>query len=425
MIAGAALVFALLTRGGDRGERAAPPSAPPPERTGPTPPPAPPREGLSIGLTETSAALLWSAAAQPAAPAGFASARHSLAALRPRYFRLMVDWSVLQPDPAQPPDWTKAADGCVRGHDPCAASAGVRDILRAVASQQQAGGGYDVLVSIFGVPPWAAREPFGCERPDTGSRSRPITDPGLEAYRALVRSIAALGAAEGVPLRWWSPWNEPNGPFFVSPQRLACDRGAPLRSPRVFARLARAMKSELDILPGDQHLVIAELAGLGEPQMRGGGVEEFYDALPDEVVCSAAVYAQHAYVERGRPEAAQAPVDQLKAALDRRPCAAGKPIWITETGVGGPDVGGPRTGGPAEWREDCRAMDAALRRWDADERVQAAFQYLFRDDPSYPVGLADVGLTRLWPAYDLWRAWGGERPPGGPPPELPAGCAAA
>jgi hypothetical protein len=414
----------VLTRGDD-GERAPRPAPPEAERPATTPPAAPPPEGIAIGLTETSAPLLWNPAAQPEAPAGFASARDSLTALHPRYFRLMVDWSALQPDPAQPPDWTRAADGCVRGHAPCAPFAGIRDILRAVASQQEAGGGFEVLVSIFGVPPWAARTAIGCEREDTEPRSRPITDQGLEGYRALIRSIAALGAAEGVELRWWSPWNEPNGPFFVSPQRLACDRSEPLRSPRVFARLARAMRSELEFLPGDQRLVIAELAGLPGPQMRGGGVEEFYDALPDEVVCSASVYAQHAYAERGRPESAQAPVDQLKAALDRRPCAAGKPIWITETGVGGPDVGGPRTGGAVEWREDCRAMDAALRRWDADERVQAAFQYLFRDDPSYPVGLADVGLTRLWPAYDVWRAWGGERPPSGPAPELPASCAAA
>jgi hypothetical protein len=78
----------------------------------------------------------------------------------------------------------------------------------------------------------------------------------------------------------------------------------------------------------------------------------------------------------------------------------------------------------ASLRRDCRALDAALRRWDVDPRVEAAFQYTFRDDPSFPVGLADVGLTRAWPAYDEWLAWGGDRPPGGPAPDLPAACAA-
>ena len=58
-----------------------------------------------------------------------------------------------------------------------------------------------------------------------------------------------------------------------------------------------------------------------------------------------------------------------------------------------------------------------------DPRVTAAFQYTFRDDPVFPVGLADVSLTRTWPAYTLWLAWGGERDPRDPEPALPAACA--
>ena len=85
---------------------------------------------------------------------------------------------------------------------------------------------------------------------------------------------------------------------------------------------------------------------------------------------------------------------------------------------------GDRTGGLATLRRDCRALDAALRRWDLDPRVQAAFQYTFRDDPAFPVGLADVHLTHAWPAYADWLAWGGARPPDGPAPALPASCAA-
>jgi hypothetical protein len=402
--------------------------APPPQRAEPPPQPrpaAPPGEGLAMGLTETRPTLLWSREAQPELPGNLGEWRDRLAALRPRYFRLLVDWAVLQPDPAQPPNWTVPSDGCERGRPPCLAFNGIRDLLRAVASQQKAAPGtFEMLVSIYGVPAWAAAPPGGCERPDTGPRSRPITDQGLLGYRQLIRSLADLARTEGVALRWWSPWNEPNGPLFVSPQRGQCDRSAPLASPGVFVRLARAMREELRALPGDQRLVIAELAGLPGPQLRGGGIDEFYAALPDDVVCSAAVYAQHAYAERGRPDSAQGPVDQLEAALDRRPCARGKPIWITETGIGGQDVGGDRTGGLATLRRDCRALDAALRRWDVDPRVEAAFQYTFRDDPVFPVGLVDAGLTRTWPSYDLWLAWAGDRPAAGPAPALPAACAA-
>jgi hypothetical protein len=420
---GAALVAILVQNGGGGGS-SAPPTQP---RSKPAPaqiPPQAPGEGLAVGIGETRANLLWSKQAQPELAAGIGPWRDRLAALKPRYYRLLLDWARLQPDPGQPPNWTLPDDGCQRGQPPCAAFAGVRDTLRAIASQQKAQGGFEVLVSIAGVPDWAAAPPTGCERADATPRSRPINDRGLEAYRALIRSLNHLATTQGVRISYWSPWNEPNGTFFVSPQRATCDRSAPPLSPAVYTRLDRAMREELEKLPGAQHLVIAELAGLPEPRLRGAGVEEFYAALPDDVVCSADVFAQHAYAERNRPETTRRPVEQLETALDRRPCAKDKPIWVTETGVGGPNVGGDRKGGLASLRKDCRALDAALRRWDVDPRVQAAFQYTFRDDPAFPVGLADARLTRSWPAYDEWLAWGGDRPPGGPAPDLPAACAA-
>jgi hypothetical protein len=418
-----AALVSILLRNGDRagrGGESLPPATTPPVTIAPQPP----GEGLAVGIGETRATLLWSKAAQPELPEGMGPWRDRLAALKPRYYRLVVDWAGLQPDPSQPPNWMKPDDGCQRGQSPCAAFNGIRDTLRAVASQQEAQGGFEVLVSFLGVPAWAAAPPGGCERADAQPRSRPITDQGLVAYRALIHSLADLATAEGVRLSYWSPWNEPNGTFFVSPQRATCDRSAPPVSPATYTKLARAMREELHAIPGAQHLVIAELAGLPGPRLRGSGVDEFYAGLPDDVVCTADVYAQHAYAERRKPESARRPIEQLETALDRRPCTQGKPIWVTETGVGGPDVGGDRTGGLASLREDCRALDAALRRWDADPRVEAAFQYTFRDDPAFPVGLADARLTRTWPAYDEWLAWGGDRPPGGPAPDLPAACSA-
>src|SRR6201986_2450985 len=148
------------------------------------------------------------------------------------------------------------------------------------------------MVSAFGAPAWTAAPPSGCERDDVTPRSRPISDQGLAGYRALIRSLYELAASEGVTLRFWSPWNEPNGTFFVSPQRAACDRSSPPVSPAVFTKLDRAMRAELEQLPGEQQLLVAELAGLPRPRLRGSGVEEFYKGLPDDVVCTASVYAQ-------------------------------------------------------------------------------------------------------------------------------------
>jgi hypothetical protein len=292
-----------------------------------------------------------------------------------------------------------------------------------VRSQQRAAGGWEVLVSLYGVPAWAARRAGGCERPGTGPRSRPLTDAGLLGYRALVRSLLELARAEGVVLRWWTPWNEPNGPFFVSPQREGCSTNSTALAPGVYTRLARALRTELETEPGDQGIVVGELADYSDRRRYGASIPEFYDALPDDVVCSASVYSQHAYAQRGQEADDPGAIGQLKRTLADRPCSAGKPIWVTETGVGGAHVGDRRSGGPATQRADCRAMATALARWRRDPSVTAAFQYTFRDDPVFPVGLADVSLTRTWPAYDLWLAWGGERSPRDPEPELPGACA--
>jgi hypothetical protein len=61
-------------------------------------------------------------------------------------------------------------------------------------------------------------------------------------------------------------------------------------------------------------------------------------------------------------------------------------------------------------------MAAQLIRWSRDPRVGAVFQYTFRDDPVYPVGLIGSQLDRLYPTYRLWREWSRMRSAGRPPP---------
>jgi hypothetical protein len=117
-------------------------------------------------------------------------------------------------------------------------------------------------------------------------------------------------------------------------------------------------------------------------------------------------------------------VGNLETVLDRRPCTKGKPIWVTESGVGGPHVGDARSPKDESIRADCQALNVSLRRWNDDPRVDAVFQYTFRDDPIFPVGLADAKLSKAWPAYDLFKAWGADRKPDGPAPALPADCKA-
>jgi len=183
-----------------------------------------------------------------------------------------------------------------------------------------------------------------------------------------------------------------------------------------------AAKAALDAAPGDQQLVLGELAGTTVASARRSTVQEMVAALPDAVACASRTWSQHDYAqvtpEPGKPD----PVVALERALDARPCTRGAHIWITETGVGGDNPGAQRPLGDASLRAQCRAQDAALRRWAADPRVDAAFQYTFREDTAYPVGLADAGLTRVYPTYDLWAGWGA-RAPSDPPPALPQACA--
>jgi hypothetical protein len=396
-------------------------TAAPPATTGEPPAVAPPADvapggGLAVGLTESNPDLFW----HRKDVGDFTAWRDRAENLRPTLYRLNVDWSVLQPSPDAPVDWAKASDGCMRGIPPCRPFAGVRDTLRALRSQQEAGDGFAVTVTFSGVPEWAAAEPKGCERDDIGPRSRPITDAGLRAYGAMIDSLQDLAAQEKVAIRWWSPWNEPNGPFFISPQRMRCSGQAKPVSPAVYARLARELRTQLR--PG-QVMMVGDLAGLDNPRKYGASIREFYDGLPDDVVCDAAVFAQHQYAQRGDDAADPGSVGELERVLDGRPCTRGKPIWVTETGVGGPHVGDERSPKDRSIRADCRALNVALRRWDSDPRVDAAFQYTFRDDPVFPVGLADAKLEKEWPAYDLWKAWGGERKPDDRPPPLPEACA--
>ena len=348
------------------------------------------------GLSERNANLLWARDAAPALDDDFEPWRARVEALRPRYYRLMVDWAALQPVRGEEPNFDGIDNGCLRDLPPCREFAGMRDVLRAVKSQQEANGGWEVVVTIYGVPEWAAAGPHGCERSTETVRSRPSRR--LSGYRALLRRLVGLGEEEGVELKWWSPWNEPNQPYFISPQRARCDSSAPSLAARRYVEIVRAARAEV---PRGARLVLGEMAAASRPSPFVTGVAEMVRELPRDVVCAGDVWAQHQYAERG--DGSTDAIAELRRALDRRPCTRGKPIWVTETGVGGAHVGDRRSRGRAELASDCRAMAAKLRQWSRDPRVDAAFQYTFREDTAFPVGLADASLSRAYPVYDLWR----------------------
>jgi hypothetical protein len=391
------------------------------------PAPVPPGAGPALGLTEDNAQLLWS----PDGPrrsggARFALAREELTALHPTYVRLLVDWAALQPDPARPPQLEAPVSGCARGVGPCAAYAGMREQLAAIASQQRAaaaGAGFQVVLDFFSTPRWAARALSGCQSARASSTSQAPARGALAAYRALIRSLLALAAREGVALDWWSPWNEPNDPVFLNPQRASCAAGAQPLAPAAYAQLARAMAAELSASPGQHHLLLGELNAFPRGSEDRMSIAEFVAALPPDVICLSDVWAVHAYAGQG-PGATADPVATLEAALDARGgCARGARVWVTETGAGASHPGSPRRALATEEQAGCRALAAQLIRWDRDPRVGALFQYTFREDPAYPVGLVGPELSHVYPAYRLWLAWSRRKAAGESPPGPAAGCA--
>jgi hypothetical protein len=389
---------------------------------------AQPARGPALGLTEDNADLLWS----PLAPArsggeAFQAARARLTALHPRYLRLLVDWAALQPRADAPPGLDATVDGCARRSGPCGPFAGLRSQLAAIASQQRAEpGAFQVVVDMLGAPAWAARAPSGCEPADATAAARPLRPQALAAYRALIASLLSLARSEGVALQWWSPWNEPNDARFLSPQR-ACGPAADARSlaPAVYAQLARAMGAELASAAGVHGLVLGELKDVRSDSSAGTSVASFLAALPDDVLCLARVWSIHAYAaQRGAQGAGTDAVAGLERALDARGgCARGAPIWVTEAGAGAPHPGAARPPGRADELAGCVALALQLQRWYADPRVGAVFQYSFREDPAYPVGLLSADLAHVYPAYGLWLDYARLHAAGRPPPTPAGGCA--
>ena len=249
-------------------------------------------------------------------------------------------------------------------------------------------------MTISGTPEWAASPPTGCERSDTTFRSRPPRRRTLAEYRRLVTEILALAAEVGAELRWWNAWNEPNHPYFVSPQRAACDVASPTLGPAVYARLHAVLGEALDAAPGVQERIIGDLAGAPRPSPTGTGVGEFIAALPEDVVCGTRVWAQHAYLS---------PRDDARVAGDAlavRGCAFTHEIWVTETGARNTPQDPPPL-------RRCQNMHRRLQTWYLDPQVTAAFQYTVREDDRFPYGLISTGLEAAFPALGLWQAWGG------------------
>jgi hypothetical protein len=409
LVLAVALGALVLTRG-EEPRPVAPHPNPAPTRTpAPTPTPTLPRldaptrkPSLAVGMTESNPNLI-AALGPPLAPP-WPQRRRQLIRLHPALYRIVVPWSAVQPSPGRRLNVAGYNNGCIRDKGPCASYAGLHDQLRAVALRRA-----QALLVFVGLPPWAMAQVPGCRRgaAPTASLPRPAA---LPAFRRLVKDVLAEARSDGVHVRYVSPWNEPNHPASLAPQRSACDAAAPSRAVPAYAALSRATRAALAAAPGDQVLVLGETAGIVEPTSRATGVAEMIRDLPRGLVCSARVWSQHAYIGGTDPVAA------VTQALDARGCPRRQAIWITETGVGPAPGGLSLARGITSEAQGCRLLHQRLLDWYRDRRVTLAVQYTFREDDLFPTGLVTTDLTRARPALREWQAWGGDRAPGAPPP---------
>jgi hypothetical protein len=404
-----AVLVGVLVGGDDQAPR--PPAAsvtptPTPTAT-PTVTPAPlpldaPTAGpsLAVGITEANANLIASPYSRPVPPE-WARWRDALARIRPVLYRIVVPWSSVQPRPAERPHLALPNGGCMRDKGPCAPFGGLQDQLRAVASR-----GATAMVVFTGMPPWAAADTRGCRR-GAGPGAAGLRAAAVPAFRRLIADVLALAETEGADVRYVSPWNEPNHPYFLGPQRAVCDPASPSLSAGAYARMARAARAAL---PHDVELVLGETAGIIEPSARSTSVPEMIGALPRDVICGARVWSTHAYIGGNDPVAAVA------TALDARRCRRRHAIWITETGVGPAPGGLSLARGITGERQGCRLLHRRLLGWYRNPRVPLVVQYTFREDDLFPTGLVTTDLRRARPALREWQAWGDRPSPSAPPP---------
>ncbi|MDP2709599.1 MAG: hypothetical protein Q8O56_00150 [Solirubrobacteraceae bacterium] len=348
---------------------------------------------LAIGVTESDPRLL-----VPSGPTKHIA--NKLVALRPDYVRVLVSWERIQPRAGRKPNWDVPAGGCPKVAPYCKSPHGLRGQLQAIKQRQDRDGGWKILAVPYFTPLWAmAGPPTGCQK--ARSRHARAQMPRIAAYRTFLRGLNALADKVGVKIDYVTPWNEPNHPAFLQPQRASCTSRAKAVAPQAYARLARAAAKELRY---EQTLVLGSLAGLGQSRVYGAGAAEFIRGLPRDVACLDGPFAQHAYIGRPGRGGANPPranpataassglIGDVLAALDAKRCPTSKPLWISETGT---------------FDRRCEAMSAALRSWARNDRVEAAFQYTFRESRDYPVGLVSPTLRQVYPSYRAWLAFAG------------------
>ena len=220
---------------------------------------------LAVGSpsrTRTSSGRRAPSRCRPSSRAG----RRSWSKMRPGVLPHPARLAVAAAAAGHPPNFEIPPTGCLRGTPPCASFGGLREQLRgarrAPEARRLAGADGDRRhAGVGGASRVRLRAPA-----DAAALAR-AEAPALAAYERSSSEVIELGGEVGVKLRYWSPWNEPNHPFCISPQRARCTPTSPARRGQALrgagGRDAQARARQGARRPG---MVLGELAGLQSQQ---------------------------------------------------------------------------------------------------------------------------------------------------------------
>jgi len=247
--------------------------------------------------------------------------------------------------------------------------------------------GLTVLISIYSAPEWAQ----GPNRPAWADEYPGSWRPNKTKFRAFAEALTTRysGQYEGLPrVRLYEPWNEPNLPYFLSPQWSGGKTGGRPIGPEIYRGLLNAFHSAAHSV-SDQNVVVGPSTGpYGNP--RQGRIRPV--AFLRQLLCL-----------KDRKELVRVSSCPVKARLDR---LSHHPI--TTSGGSGTSAIHPDDAATPDMGRLIRVLRAAERRKTirpAGRRsVWATELWWSTDPPDFESGVSPAKQAR-WIQDSFYRLW--------------------
>jgi len=271
-----------------------------------------------------------------------------------------------------------------------------RDVDEFVRNAQQRG--LEVLLTIWGTPRWA-----------NGGRPKNVAPDDPDDLRDFAGALAERysGRHPGYPfVRFYTVWNEPNLPAFLSPQY---DLGGNSVAPATYARLYRAGYAGIKAASPLARVALGDTSpwgGVGAGSHSPGAFAHALSELAPDLRFDA--WAHHPYAtapdlppsQRVRwPNVTLTQLPRFERVLARWWHRPSVPIWITEYDY----RTRPQAASGVTYAAQAQYLEDALGMAAADPNVSMFVWYVLRDDPQgpWPSGLVAQNGRRK-PAFRVF-----------------------